>query len=213
MNILKSFDFALPRSWFFRFDLGWLTSEPPKNLKLIAKPAYECASIGISNDSVGFFGEKYFRHIKELSGSLNQPVVVQEFICGYEVEVPIFDDFESFTPFAVGISLNEQHMIGDRFLSYDSIFDDEFKLFNFDKHNQHISKSLKSEANRLYQCLQLKGPVRIDFRVTPEGDYYMMDYNNSPTLARSHSFAFCIEELGFSYADMLKLIVYPALIL
>ena len=210
-SIMQSCGFSLPKTWFFKYGTGWLNSAPPNNLKLIAKPAYECASIGIDDTAVGLLDDHYLNHVETLSRDLNQPVMVQEFISGYEVEVPLFDDSDAYTPCSVGISLHGNRLMDDRFLAYDTIFDDGFDLFNFDSHENGISGAIKREANQIYRLLQLKGPVRIDYRITPEGTHYIMDYNNSPTLAKLHSFAFCVQEFGFSYADMLKLVVYPTL--
>ena len=210
-QILKSYGFPLPETWVYKHGTGWMGSEPPDQMMLITKPAYECASLGIGESSVSMMSPVYLQFIDQLSIKFRQPVLVQQFIHGYEVEVPVFDSKEPLTPCAVGISLNDGKSLGERILSYDTIFDDGFDLFNYDEHDEVVSSAIKSASNLAYKYLQLKGPVRIDYRITETGEYFMMDYNNSPHLGKQHSFAFVAKELGLSYSDMLKIIVFPAL--
>jgi D-alanine-D-alanine ligase len=209
--ILKFYGYLLPDTWIYHYKLGWMSEQPINNILLIAKPAYECASIGITEESISIMDKEYLDFIHILSQRLNQPILIQELIEGHEVEVPILDFDYPLTPGIVGISFKNTNEMGQNIFTYDTIFDDNFNLFNFDNFNGEISKRIKEAASSAYLKLQLKGPVRIDFRITKSGKYYMVDYNNSPHLGIKHSFAFALEQLGFNYVDMLKLIIYPAL--
>ncbi len=210
-RILKSYGFPLPDTWEYYYKEGWTNGKPVQDKLLIAKPAYECASIGISEESVSVLNDKYVKFIHQLSTDLKQPILVQEFIIGAEVEVPVFDLGFPFTPGSAGISLNEQKELGKNILTYDTIFEDGFELYNYDEYNPSISIKLKAAAQSVFSLLKLRGPVRIDYRVTSSGQFYLMDYNNSPHLGSQHSFAYILGALGYTYIDMLKVIVYPAI--
>lgn len=210
-RLLKSYGYFLPATWVYHYKLGWMSEQPANDIQLIAKPANECASIGITEESTSIMNQKYLDFIHNLSLSLRQPILVQELIEGYEVEVPIFDFYYPITPSSVGISFKNTKEMGKNIFTYDTIFDDNFNLFNFDSFNEELSNCIKEAARSAYTKLQLKGPVRIDFRITKLGKHYMIDYNNSPHLGIRHSFAFALEQLGFNYDDMLKLIIFPAL--
>lgn len=207
-NLLSFYNFPIPRTWFYDGKSGWLTGEPNKNLRLIAKPAYECASIGISEKSVAEFTGSFFNHIKDLSDSMRQPILVQEFIDGYEVEVPVFDIGEAFTPMSVGINMSGEEFAGSHFLTYDKVYDDLYQFYSFCRYNREVGDNLKKIARDSFNKLNLSGMMRVDFRVDKNGNGFIMDYNNSPHLTEFHSCAFSIKDLGFNYSDMLRLLLY-----
>lgn len=211
-QLLKSVGMRLPETWFYYHKTGWLGTKPSSRKALISKPAYECASIGITENSVSHLNNSYLNFIHELSLKFRQPILVQSFVEGYEIEVPVFELDRPVIPGITGISLNGNKNLGERILSYDTIFEDGFDLFDFTEFDSNISQHIQRDALTAYNMLQLKGPVRMDYRVTESGEFYLMDYNNSPHLGIQHSFAFSIRQLGFSYEDMLRLIVYPSLL-
>lgn len=210
-GLLKSFDVPLPRTWFYSHTVGWIGEKAKEDILLIAKPAYGCASIGITQESVSTLSKQFLDHIEKLSRALHQPILVQEFIKGYEVEVPVFDLEEPFAPGCIGLSMNDQKNMDAAFFTYDTIFEDGFELFNFDLIDSHLASTVKDISQKAYRYLQLKGPVRFDYRINETtGGIYLMDFNNSPHLGTKHSFSQSIIELGYSYEDMLKLVLYPA---
>jgi len=208
-KLLNAWGMNLPDTWFYYYKVGWMGQEPSGTQPLICKSAYECASIGVTQDSVSQMSPEYLSFIHTLSLQLRQPVIVQSFIEGFEVEVPIIKIKTTMVPGITGISLNGNKKLGKMILTYDTIFEHGFDLFNFGKHSPEISSQLEKESLRVYNALQLKGPVRMDYRITSTGKYYLMDYNNSPHLGMQHSFAFAVREYGLGYEDLLKLLVYP----
>jgi D-alanine-D-alanine ligase len=207
-KLLKAWEVHLPDTWFYYYKLGWIGPEPTSNQLLICKSAYECASIGVTKNSVSAINPDFRSFIHDLSYALRQPVIVQSFIEGYEVEVPVIKIKDPMILGMTGISLNGNKELGKEILTYDTIFEHGFDLFNFGKYNSDISNQLENETLRIYNTLQLKGPVRMDYRVTEAGEFFLMDYNNSPHLGMQHSFAFAIAEYGLNYSDLLKLLVY-----
>lgn len=212
-GFLKSLQLPVPETWFYSHKVQWINGIPPKDKKLIAKPAYGCASQGINTKSVSTLTDEFTGYIHQKAIEFNQPMMVQEFIEGYEVEVPIFDLAEPFAPGAVGISYASNKLMGNKIFTYENICDDDFQLFDFHLIDADVTTELKTVSCKAYSNLQLKGPVRFDYRIDSKtGKLYLMDFNNSPHLGKKHSFAYSIDNLGYSYGDMLKLIVYPALI-
>lgn len=212
LNILEHYGFPLPKYWVYDSVSGWLKGEEPSlHIKLISKPAYECASTGISEDSVSLYNEQYMKHIHNLSVIYKQPVIVEAFIAGYEVEVPVFDCQEPICAIAVGIKENGNSCLGNSFLTYDKVADDRYEFYNFDEQNPKIASELKQTAIKTFKTLGLSGVLRVDFRVQENGEFFIMDYNNSPHLTANHSCAFSILQLGFEFEDMLKLVLYKSL--
>lgn len=214
MNLLSHYGFPLPTYWVYDPQYGWLHNKTPRtDIKLIAKPAYECASLSITEQSVSFFDESYLKFITELAITYNQPIIVEEFIEGYEVEVPVFDLDEPLCPMTIGIQdkNNESKMMGHSYLTFEKVAIDNYTFYNFDAENGALAEELKQIAMRTFKVLNLSGIVRVDFRVTKEGRPYIMDYNNSPHLTSKHSCAFSLVQQGFTFEQMLKLLLWKSL--
>ena len=208
-NLLDYYGFPIPRTWYYDRLEGWLHGEPVNDLLLIAKPAYESSSIGVTDKSVAMFSPEYQKYVHQLSESLQQPILVQEFIKGYEVEVPLFDmGDQPFTPMTVGIKIKDSENLGADFLTYAKVYDDQYKFYSFTKFKPGLCEEMKKVARDSFMKLNLYGMTRVDFRVTEDGSCYIMDYNNNPHLTEFHSCAFSVMDLGFSYSDMLCLLLY-----
>jgi len=69
-----------------------------------------------------------------------------------------------------------------------------------DKLIPHLSK-------RIYRHMGLTGYGRLDFRMTPSGDLYLLEANPNPQLARGEDFAESALAAGFSYEDLLQQIL------
>lgn len=212
LHLLQHLGFPTPRTWVYSVESSWLGAQPPAGVLLIAKPAYEAASIGITAKSVGELSNSYLEHLRHISSSLRQPVLVQELVQGAEVEVPVFDFGEPFCPGVSGISIDKKTDLGAAILNYHTIFDDSFDLYEFESHDPGAAAYLKQLSCGVFNSLHLRGPIRIDYRINREGKCFIIDYNNSPHLGKHHSFAFLIESLGFTYHDVLKLVVLRGLL-
>ncbi len=212
LNLLNYYGFRTPKYYIYDAKFGWLRNEKPGDDQLlISKPAHEYASIGINNDSVSYFNKKYFDFIVDQSINFNQQIIVQEFISGYEVEVPVFDIGEPFIPASNGIKINKVELLGNEFLTYERVFNDEYEFYSYDKFENSIASELKDIASNSFKILGLRGIIRVDFRITKDKIAYITDYNNNPHLTEFHSCSFAIQELGFRYSDMLCLVIYRGL--
>lgn len=211
-NLLAYHNFPIPQTWLFNPHIGWVGSKPPCGIKLIAKPSRESASIGITQQSVGYYSDNYEQQIIEVSSKLKEPVIVQEFIDGWEVEVPILliDGPTALPPMNIG--MDGTSYLNERFLSYDLVYYDNYRYSRFDGIDPDLSKNLMEVAENTFLALDLYGTVRVDFRIKADKRYYITDYNNSPHLTRFHSVASSLLSLGFNYPDLFCLILYHSII-
>ena len=87
--ILQSKGLPVPKTWYFT-DTGWLLNdEPPINQKVILKPSFESASRGITDKSITLYSTETKKQVQKLQQQFEQSIMVQQFIEGYEVQVPI----------------------------------------------------------------------------------------------------------------------------
>lgn len=210
-SLLDYHGFPVPSSWYFYPKYGWMGNAPAHDQKLIIKPCSESASIGITQKSVGYYSNEFESLVHEVCDTLREPVIVQEFIDGWEVEVPILYVEEKIALPPMGIELNKAKYLKEKFLSFEMVFSDDYDYYRFDQINPKVAQQLQKIAEDSSRILDLRGTVRADFRVNDKGQCFITDYNNSPHLTRFHSVAKSLMSLGFQYADLFCLILYNAL--
>lgn len=62
-------------------------------------------------------------------------------------------------------------------------------------------------ARRIYRALHLSGYARLDFRMSAEGQFYLLEANPNPCLAYGEDFAEAVEHSGVSYNELLTRIL------
>src|SRR5262249_4092854 len=67
-----------------------------------------------------------------------------------------------------------------------------------------VEDLVRQTALRVYRCLGLTGYARIDLRLTPDGEVYVLEANPNPQLAHGEDFADSAQELGLSYPGLLQ---------
>lgn len=196
-KLLESHNIPVPNSW--QYNIGeWLNNQIPiLNKTLIAKPCYECASIGIHKQSVAKYTHEYENYLRRLSMIYHQPFIVQEFIFGYEVEVPVI--IYRRTPYIlppVAICKKNNPLMGNKFLDFDDIYDDNYQFCLLNTISKSIDLHIKSETLKIIKILELECYTRVDFRVDPYGKCYVTDINSYPHIVRHSSFAYAFEQLN-----------------
>src|SRR2546423_9152335 len=182
-TILKQFGLPVVRSWWLT-DQGWWPKAPPEGLRLIAKPTYESASIGIHEDSVFEMEVGTEERLAPRLATYRQPLTVQEFIRGFEIDVPVFGADEPRTTTAVGIELNGKRNLDDSFLMYNEVAHDQYTFYDFADENLSAANKAMLVARKAFRGLGLAGVGRVDFRVRPDGSPIIIEVACKPHLTR-----------------------------
>jgi D-alanine-D-alanine ligase len=206
--LLRRFGLPTPDTWSFAANAGWLMGEkPPSGQTLIAKAAYESASIGLDHDSVGNLSDEYERILAAKSARLQQPMIVQRLIEGREFETPVIQidgRFKGFGP--IGITLDGDAQLGCRILAYDSVAHDGFG-FAPGEADRTLGEKLRNASANVCEVLGLGGFARVDFRVDDDGNARVIDVATSPHIVRHSSYWVAFEQEGWSYPEMLACMV------
>lgn len=206
--LLRRFGLPTPDTWSFAEHSGWLMGEtPPGGETLIAKAAYEAASVGLDQDSVGVLSAAYERILASKSMSLGQPMVVQRLIAGREFETPVVEidgRFRALGP--VGITLDGDDRLGDRILAYDSVAHDGYG-FAPEGVEAPLGERLRSAAAKACEVLGVNGFARVDFRVSDDGDARVIDVATSPHVVHHSSYWAIFEHAGWSHPEMLACMI------
>jgi len=66
---------------------------------------------------------------------------------------------------------------------------------------------LQEKAVAAYQALQLRDYGRVDMRLTPKGEIYVIEVNPNPWLSSGAEFAMAARKSGRTYTDLMRDIV------
>lgn len=208
--ILRKNNISAVNSWLYTKN-GWLNDiEPPSDMKLIAKPTYESASRGVRNSSIFNLSYDSVNSLKELYNEFEQDIIVQEFISGYEVQVPIIIGEEPLALYPVAITMNNSADLADKIITYELAFSEEYNFINFSSINNALSEKLMHESIKVAKCLGMENYGRVDFRIDYEGNYYITDISTHPYLINHSAFAFAFKEMCFNYKDIFACIIESA---
>ena len=202
ISALKGNSIPVPDSYVYHHG-QWLRT-PCLGKKYILKLNYECASIGLSTDCVMVNdGTNLTPKAAQLAHDYRQPVIAQEFIEGFEVEVPILINpaFRAALP-PVGLANGKQLYFSDGFFDYDSIYFDDYIPYDFREIMPETSEKMRCCARQIIDLLDLSGYMRIDFRVRKDGSFFPFDINNDPDINTSGSFLKSVELLGFGQKEL-----------
>jgi D-alanine-D-alanine ligase len=206
-QLLHNHGLAVPATWLYSKHYGWLLDrKPPIGTQVLAKPSYESASIGIDKSSM--FAYENDMLLDKISESFDQPITVQEFINGYEVEVPVIvKNGEIMTIEPIGLSLEGSKLLGNNFLTYDIVYKDEYNFYQFKELGEKVNQNLLTAATNASRTIGIEGFGRVDFRVNTKGEYFIMDVSTYPHIIRHSSFWYMFRENGFNYQDIFGLLV------
>lgn len=199
---------SLPVPDTYLFTNHWVNI-PPQRGKFILKLNEECASIGLTQNSVF---ENDLNHMtakaEELLKVFNEPLIAQQFISGYEVEVPVLSNKNTTLILPpVGLKYGNKKLLNDTFFNYDLIYDNGYGVYIFEEENITLSEQIREITKNVVDILNLNGFFRIDYRVAADGKPYVIDINNDPTLNIEGSFQCSVNYLGFRKHELIAIIL------
>lgn len=207
-SILRDHGLSVPRTWLFQEDDEWLNgARPPDDLKVIVKPTYEAACIGLSHDSVRRCDAELDVFSSARANLMRQPLTVQEFVHGYDVDVPVYCVPDAFAPMAVGVSVGGRRNLGDNFLDYDTLSSRSYDFFAFSEINPSAAEAMCRAAEQAARVLGIRGYGRIDFRMAESGEFFLIDMQTMPDIHGQSSVHYTLAS-----AMVLPKDVYPALL-
>lgn len=212
-KLLEAHNMPVPKSWLYSTTSTWLNNLRPKTgLEVIAKPIYESASIGISDSSKFIYTPEMDNEINELSSKLEQPIIVQEFIRGFEVETPVitFGNIHC-APISIGIAFDNKKWLDDKFLTYDDIYSDNYSFYNFNEAHADVAGVILNVTKSVAQIINIEGLGRVDFRVTQNGELFITDVSTNPHLVEHSSYQYLFQELELKHSDLFKILIQSTL--
>jgi D-alanine-D-alanine ligase len=205
----------IPVPAFHVFPIGQRKAAPPKRLNypLIVKSLTEEGSVGISQASIVYDDAALAERVKFIHRNVGTDAIVERYIDGREIYVgvlgnqrlqtlPIWEmDFAGLREGAPRIATGK--------LKWDEQYQKKIKLDTGPAKDlpDGMPAKLPRLAKRAYRALQLSGYARMDFRLDPDGNVYLLEANPNPQLAYGEDFAESAENGGIDYDRLITRIV------
>jgi D-alanine-D-alanine ligase len=200
---------------------GALDSAGELDFPLIVKPPQEDASIGLTGASVVHDLKQLLERMSALQAEFNGPVLVEQYIEGREFYVgvlgntnaealPIIElDFTGFPEGAPRIASWEAKWgtdgagAGAEYAGTTSVFPESL--------DEDLGGRMQRIAVEAFHALRLRDYARIDLRVTPAGDIYVIEVNPNCYLEKESEFARAAGKAGLEYPSLIARITELAL--
>ncbi|MCZ7601968.1 MAG: ATP-grasp domain-containing protein [Melioribacteraceae bacterium] len=188
------------------------------NLKypLITKPAFEDASVGIDVTAVVTNHKQLKARIEYILNEFQQPVLVEEYIDGRELNVAILGDKK---PRVLPISEIDFSEMPDHLyniVSYQAKWDPLHEAYHktIPICPAPLTKKVEAEAKEIaLKCFKTMGCrdyCRVDMRLNNKNKLYVLEVNPNPDLTADAGFMRSAKYAGISYRKALKRIVMLA---
>jgi len=209
-SILKANSLPSLESFLYLPYSGWFSGKKPiTGNRFIAKLNGETSSMGMSNKNIFIFDDEKEQIVKSLSETYKQAIIVQPFIEGFEVEIPLMATKKSVDVILpVGISINGANRLNDSILDYETRKNLRFGFYNYRTFNPCLSEAIEDCAKNVARLLGIEGFGRVDFRIDSSGDYYVTDIATNPHITEGMSFNYAFEEHGMGYREMLETLIF-----
>lgn len=192
---------------------------PPCRLEwpVIVKPALEDASVGVDQGSVVTNQERLNERVAFLLESYGPPVLVERYIAGRELNVALVEAPELRT-----LPISEI-IFAQRETGYWPIvtYDAKWKPGSADYEatpprypaevSPKLAERLGTIARQAFRLLGCRDYARADFRVSPQGQPYLLEVNPNPDYSPSAGLAGGLASAGISHAQFTVDLVKSAL--
>ena len=180
---------------------------------LFVKSATEDASLGISQSSIVHDVDQLRERVEFVHTQTKSTALVEEYIEGRELYIGVLGNQRLQTlpiwEMSFGNMPDDVARIATRKVKWDHRYQ---KKYGIDTHlAKDLSPALEARiarlAKRIYRVLQLSGYARMDVRLTPGGEIFVLEANANPNLSYGEDLAESAEKAGVEYPQLLQRIM------
>jgi D-alanine-D-alanine ligase len=184
----------------------------PRRLRfpLFVKSTVEDASLGIAQASVVEDAAKLKERIEFVHEQVGSDALVEEYIEGRELYVGVMGN-ERLTRLPVwemvfGSMPDSLAAIATRKVKWDKRYQEKYGITTHAAQDlpAPVLARLDKLSRRIYRALGLSGYARMDFRVTADGQVYVLEANANPNLEAAEDFAEAARAADVAYDELLE---------
>lgn len=173
---------------------------------LVVKPNFGGGSNGISNNSLTHTNEETISLIKELYKYQDMPILVEEYIPGYEVSLIIIGNKKE-----ILFCEESELLLQNKNFFKNEIFGLENKKIlpqhKSYRRSSHIDGKTKKQMIRLFQSFDKAEFMRIDCRVDKLGNIFVLELSPDCYVGSKGAFFETVKQNGISFEHMIKMMV------
>lgn len=186
----------------------------PERLRfpLLVKSLIEEGSSCISQASIVYDDDKLAERVAFVHRQTHTPAIAEQYIEGREIYASVIGNrrLQMFTPWELVMEKlpeGSENIATDRVkwnYKYQEKIGVKTQPAELAKQQQQVLDRL---AKRIYRLLNLSGYARLDFRMTKDGEIYLLEANPNPNLSYGEDFAEAAEKAGVEYPELLQRIL------
>jgi D-alanine-D-alanine ligase len=188
--------------------------ERPRRLKfpLFVKSVVEEGSVGIAQASVVNDDAKLAERVEFIHRQTSSHAIAEQYIEGREIYVSVIGNrnLQTYTPWELVINnLPEGALnIATGRLKWNPDYQKKVGLVTKPADlTPELQRKLELLSKRIYRHLCLSGYARLDYRMTNDGEFYLLEANPNPQIALNEDFADSAAHSGLKYAQLLQKII------
>ena len=180
---------------------------------LIVKPTSEDGSIGIDSGSVVGSVKELMERIHYIHEEFDAPALIEEYIEGREMYAAVLGNESPEVLPMIELDLSRLPEGAPKIAGKEVKWDKDTEHYRVTKSapaeglDEDTARRLSDTALAVYQALKLRDYGRIDMRLTPKGEVYVIEANPNPWLASGAEFAMAAKKAGRSYTQLIGEIV------
>jgi len=181
---------------------------------LIVKPLSEDGSIGIDADAVVNGVKELMERVEYIQDTFDSEAIIEEYIEGREIYAAVLGSYERAEALPlVELDLSRLPKGTPKIASQEVKFDKNAEAYKLTKSgvvenmDEETVAKLQETALAAYRALKLRDYGRIDMRLSPKGEVYVIEANPNPWLASTQEFAMAAKASGRSYTQLIAEIV------
>ena len=185
--------------------LGDRLKEAGLDYPLLVKPNEEGYSMGVFlvNDM-----SELMKAVRSDFDNYHEPVLVEEFIDGKEIYVPIIGTGDEAYTLPVGRVVSDDGSDVEIYCVEDKCYD--WSHYEAADLPEDVTRKLESDSLKLYRHLGCRDLGRCDFRLKKDGTPVMIEITPRPGLTEEGPFESSIKAVGRTYDEVLKEIILKA---
>jgi D-alanine-D-alanine ligase len=206
-KILAFHDIRTPR--FAVAYRGELDHSHDIDFPLIVKPASEDGSIGIDAGAVVRTVKELMERLDYIQTTFDCPALIEEYVEGREIYAAVFGNAKPEALPLIELDLSNLPDGVPRIAGQEVKWDKESTSYRKTRSapakdlDEETAAEIQRTAVAVYQALKLRDYGRIDLRLTPAGEVYVIEANPNPWLASGAEFALAARQSGRSYPQLI----------
>jgi D-alanine-D-alanine ligase len=205
---------GLPTSdWYTLNELNKLR----KDETYIIKPIWEDGSLGLDEENIFSGSDKAY--IKRISKLNPKELFIEQYIDGREFNLSVLGGNKGPEVMPPAEILFKDYPEGKhRIVGYKAKWtEDSFeynhtpRTFRYKKEDLPLVEELKKIAIRCWNAFELRGYVRVDFRVDRDRRPYILEVNGNPCIAPESGYVAAIKQGGYTFPQVVERIIEDAL--